>query len=258
MQVKCLRNTPTTQKQNNNKYQQEIKSWEDNLTTNNPYWSSKQLETFYGANKGNVTYVNAGTASSGPLTLQVINGTKVPKELYEYDNQLSLSDKFSKEVGLNDYYYLYPGLSWKYTNAFKDGVTGKNIDLKITVVKSDDTSKGAIISIGSHNIGTIYANLNDPSREASVTYKVEFLDHLTGSSISLFPIIGIGDLDFYQSVAVDNALRVLPGSGLSISKSASSILAKSNFSGDTKNDDPRSQAWFLLPNCSTFNYGRLQ
>lgn len=96
--------------------------------------------------------------------------------------------------------------------------------------------------------------MNDPSREASVTYKVEFLDHLTGSSISLFPIIGIGDLDFYQSVAVDNALRVLPGSGLSISKSASSILAKSNFSGDTKNDDPRSQAWFLLPNCSTFNY----
>lgn len=253
-QTAAINNAIATQKQNNNKYQQEIKSWEDNLTKDNPYWSSKQLETFYGANKGNVTYVNAGTASSGPLTLQVINGTKVPKELYEYDNQLSLSDKFSKEVGLNDYYYLYPGLSWKYTNAFKDGVTGKNIDLKITVVKSDDTSKGAIISIGSHNIGTIYANLNDPSREASVTYKVEFLDHLTGSSISLFPIIGIGDLDFYQSVAVDNALRVLPGSGLSISKSASSILAKSNFSGDTKNDDPRSQAWFLLPNCSTFNY----
>lgn len=253
-QIKQISDAIATQKQNNNKYQQEIKSWEDNLTRNNPYWSSKQLETFYGANKDNVTYVNAGTASSGPLTLRVINGTKVPKGLYEYDNQLTLSDKFSKEVGLNDYYYLYPGLSWKYTNAFKDGVTGKNIDLKITVVKSDDTSKGAIISIGSHNIGTVYANLNDPSREASVTYKVEFLDHLTGSSISLFPIIGIGDLDFYQSVSVDNALRVLPGSGLSISKSASSILAKSNFSGDTKNDDPRSQAWFLLPNCSTFNY----
>lgn len=51
-----------------------------------------------------------------------------------------------------------------------------------------------------------------------------------------------------------NALRVLPGSGLSVASNLSSITASSNFTGDTENDDPRSQAWFLLPQTTTFTY----
>lgn len=243
------------------KYQQDYANWEK---SNKQFleeaaaktgWSVQQVLDFLGKNLPNVSYVSAGsnmTFEKG--TLQSFSQSELNSILSNPKVDPGLKSYISSKA-FGNLYKLSQGVTWRYSNAFNDTKSGKSVDLKVTVQGLGLNYSGKyglppMIMVGEKYIGTDVAGIG------AVKYILTFLEHGTNTPINITSLIGVGDVDAHQSVAVYNAVSALRGS------------ENKNYSGDgylgsinTNNLDDSSegkntqyQSWFLVPNSSTVAY----
>ena len=210
---------------------------------------------FLGKNLPNVSYVSAGsnmTFDKGTLQSfsqselnSILSNPKVDPELKGY-----LSSK-----AFGDIYKLAQGTTWKYNNAFTDTKSGKSVDLKVTVQGLGLDYSGRyglppMIMVGEKYIGSDVAGIG------AVKYGLTFLEHGTNTPINITSLIGVGDVDAKQSVAVYNAVSALRGSE-NKDYSGDGYLGSINTNGVddfSEGKNTQYQSWFLVPNSSTVSY----
>ncbi|PLA89570.1 hypothetical protein CYR84_09030, partial [Ligilactobacillus salivarius] len=210
---------------------------------------------FLGQNLPNVSYVSAGsnmTFDKGTLQSfsqnelnSILSNPKVDPGLEGY--------LLSKAFG--DIYKLAQETTWKYNNAFTDTKSGKSIDLKVTVQGLGLDYSGRyglppMIMVGEKYIGSDVAGIG------AVKYGLTFLEHGTNTPINITSLIGVGDVDAAQSVAVYNAVSALRGSE-NKDYSGNGYLGSINTNGVddfSEGKNTQYQSWFLVPNSSTVSY----
>ena len=152
-------------------------------------------------------------------------------------------------------YKLSQGTTWKYNNAFTDTKSGKSVDLKVTVQGLGLNYSGKyglppMIMVGEKYIGSDVAGIG------AVKYVLTFLEHGTNTPINITSLIGVGDVDAAQSVAVYNAVSALRGSE-NKDYSGTGYLGSINTNGVddfSEGKNTQYQSWFLVPNSSTVSY----
>lgn len=218
-------------------------------------WSVQQVLGFLGKNLPNVSYVSAGdgmTFDKGTLQSfsqnelnSILNNPKVDPGLKNYIA--------SKAYG--SLYKIAQGTTWKYNNAFTDTKTGKSVDLKVTVQGLGLDYSGRyglppMIMVGEKYIGSDVAGIG------AVKYGLTFLEHGTNTPINITSLIGVGDVDAKQSVAVYNAVSALRGSE-NKDYSGNGYLGSINTNGVddfSEGKNTQYQSWFLVPNSSAVSY----
>ncbi|MDE1523679.1 SspB-related isopeptide-forming adhesin [Ligilactobacillus salivarius] len=218
-------------------------------------WSVQQVLDFLGKDLPNVSYVSAGsnmTFDKGSLQSfsqselnSILSNPKVDPGLKGYIS--------SKAYG--NLYKLSQGVSWKYNNAFTDTKSGKSVDLKVTVQGLGLDYSGRyglppMIMVGEKYIGSDVAGIG------AVKYGLTFLEHGTNTPINITSLIGVGDVDAKQSVAVYNATSALRGSE-NKNYSGDDYLGSINTNGIddfSEGKNTQYQSWFLVPNSSTISY----
>ena len=218
-------------------------------------WSVQQVLDFLGKDLPNVSYVSAGsnmTFDKGSLQSfsqselnSILSNPKVDPGLKGYIS--------SKAYG--NLYKLSQGVSWKYNNAFTDTKSGKSVDLKVTVQGLGLDYSGRyglppMIMVGEKYIGSDVAGIG------AVKYGLTFLEHGTNIPINITSLIGVGDVDAKQSVAVYNATSALRGSE-NKNYSGDDYLGSINTNGIddfSEGKNTQYQSWFLVPNSSTISY----
>lgn len=152
-------------------------------------------------------------------------------------------------------YKLEQGTTWKYNNAFTDTKSGKSVDLKVTVQGLGLDYSGRyglppMTMVGEKYIGSDVAGIG------AVKYGLTFLEHGTNTPINITSLIGVGDVDAKQSVAVYNAVSALRGSE-NKDYSGDGYLGSINTNGVddfSEGKNTQYQSWFLVPNSSTVSY----
>lgn len=152
-------------------------------------------------------------------------------------------------------YKIAQGTTWKYNNAFTDTKTGKSVDLKVTVQGLGLDYSGRyglppMIMVGEKYIGSDVAGIG------AVKYGLTFLEHGTNTPINITSLIGVGDVDAKQSVAVYNAVSALRGSE-NKDYSGNGYLGSINTNGVddfSEGKNTQYQSWFLVPNSSAVSY----
>ena len=218
-------------------------------------WSVQQVLDFLGKDLPNVSYVSAGsnmTFDKGSLQSfsqselnSILSNPKVDPGLKGYIS--------SKAYG--NLYKLSQGVSWKYNNAFTDTKSGKSVDLKVTVQGLGLDYSGryglpSMIMVGEKYIGSDVAGIG------AVKYGLTFLEHGTNTPINITSLIGVGDVDAKQSVAVYNATSALRGSE-NKNYSGDDYLGSINTNGIddfSEGKNTQYQSWFLVPNSNTISY----
>ncbi|MGK4165912.1 SspB-related isopeptide-forming adhesin [Ligilactobacillus salivarius] len=218
-------------------------------------WSVQQVLGFLGKNLPNVSYVSAGdgmTFDKGTLQSfsqnelnSILNNPKVDPGLKNYIA--------SKAYG--SLYKIAQGTTWKYNNAFTDTKTGKSVDLKVIVQGLGLDYSGRyglppMIMVGEKYIGSDVAGIG------AVKYGLTFLEHGTNTPINITSLIGVGDVDAKQSVAVYNAVSALRGSE-NKDYSGNGYLGSINTNGVddfSEGKNTQYQSWFLVPNSSSVSY----
>ena len=243
------------------KYQQDYANWEKSnkqfleAAAAKTGWSVQQVLDFLGKNLPNVSYVSAGdgmTFNKGTLQSfsqselnSILNNPKVDPGLKGYIA--------SKAYG--NLYKLSQGVTWRYNNAFTDTKSGKSVDLKVTVQGLGLNYSGRyglppMIMVGEKYIGS------DVTGIGAVRYGLTFLEHGTNTPINLTSLIGVGDVDAAQSVAVYNAVSALRGSK-NKDYSGNGYLGSINtdyLDDFSEGKNTQYQSWFLVPNSSTVSY----
>ncbi|WP_225365411.1 SspB-related isopeptide-forming adhesin [Ligilactobacillus salivarius] len=202
-----------------------------------------------------MSYVSAGdgmTFDKGTLQSfsqnelnSILNNPKVDPGLKNYIA--------SKAYG--SLYKIAQGTTWKYNNAFTDTKTGKSVDLKVTVQGLGLDYSGRyglppMIMVGEKYIGSDVAGIG------AVKYGLTFLEHGTNTPINITSLIGVGDVDAKQSVAVYNAVSALRGSE-NKDYSGNGYLGSINTNGVddfSEGKNTQYQSWFLVPNSSAVSY----
>ena len=243
------------------KYQQDYANWEKSnkqfleAAAAKTGWSVQQVLDFLGKNLPNVSYVSAGdgmTFNKGTLQSfsqselnSILNNPKVDPGLKGYIA--------SKAYG--NLYKLSQGVTWRYNNAFTDTKSGKSVDLKVTVQGLGLNYSGRyglppMIMVGEKYIGSDVAGIG------AVRYGLTFLEHGTNTPINITSLIGVGDVDAAQSVAVYNAVSALRGSK-NKDYSGNGYLGSINtdyLDDFSEGKNTQYQSWFLVPNSSTVSY----
>ncbi|WP_225360550.1 YSIRK-type signal peptide-containing protein, partial [Ligilactobacillus salivarius] len=218
-------------------------------------WSVKQVLDFLGQNLPNVSYVSAGsnmTFDKG--TLQSFSQSELNSILSNPKVDPGLKGYISSKA-FGDIYKLAQGTTWKYNNAFTDTKSGKSIDLKVTVQGLGLDYSGRyglppMIMVGEKYIGSDVAGIG------AVRYGLTFLEHGTNTPINITSLIGVGDVDAHQSVAVYNAVSALRGSE-NKDYSGNGYLGSintNNVDDFSEGKNTQYQSWFLVPNSSTVSY----
>ena len=242
-------------------YKNDYAKWENGnqqfikAATTKTGWSVQQVLDFLGQNLPNVSYVSAGsnmTFDKGTLQSfsqnelnSILSNPKVDPELKGYIA--------SKAYG--SLYKLEQGTTWKYNNAFTDTKSGKSVDLKVTVQGlgldySGRYGLSPMIMVGEKYIGSDVAGIG------AVKYGLTFLEHGTNTPINITSLIGVGDVDAKQSVAVYNAVSALRGSE-NKDYGGDGYLGSINTNGVddfSEGKNTQYQSWFLVPNSSTVSY----
>ncbi|MGO5385801.1 SspB-related isopeptide-forming adhesin, partial [Ligilactobacillus salivarius] len=243
------------------KYQQDYANWEKSNkqfledTAAKTGWSVQQVLDFLGKDLPNVSYVSAGsnmTFDKG--TLQSFSQSELNSILSNPKVDPGLKGYISSKA-FGDIYKLAQGTTWKYNNAFTDTKSGKSIDLKVTVqgLGLDYSGKYGLppmIMVGEKYIGSDVAGIG------AVRYGLTFLEHGTNTPINLTSLIGVGDVDAHQSVAVYNAVSALRGSE-NKDYSGNGYLGSintNNVDDFSEGKNTQYQSWFLVPNSSTVSY----
>ncbi|MGN9008903.1 SspB-related isopeptide-forming adhesin, partial [Ligilactobacillus salivarius] len=218
-------------------------------------WSVQQVLDFLGKNLPNVSYISAGanmTFDKG--TLQSFNQNELNSILSNPKVDPGLKGYISSKA-YGSLYKLSQGTTWKYNNAFTDTKSGKSIDLKVTVQGLGLNYSGkyglpSMIMVGEKYIGSDVAGIG------AVKYGLTFLEHGTNTPINITSLIGVGDVDAAQSVAVYNAVSALRGSE-NKDYSGNGYLGSINTNGVddfSEGKNTQYQSWFLVPNSSTVSY----
>lgn len=218
-------------------------------------WSVQQVLNFLGKNLPNVSYVSAGsnmTFDKG--TLQSFSQSELSSILSNPKVDPGLKNYLSSKA-YGSLYKLAQGTTWKYNNAFTDTKSGKSVDLKVTVQGLGLNYSGKyglppMIMVGEKYIGSDVAGIG------AVKYGLTFLEHGTNTPINITSLIGIGDVDAKQSVAVYNAVSALRGSE-NKDYSGAGYLGSINTNGVddfSEGKNTQYQSWFLVPNSSTASY----
>lgn len=243
------------------KYQQDYANWEKSNkqfleeAASKTGWSVQQVLDFLGKNLPNVSYVSAGsnmTFDKG--TLQSFSQSELNSILSNPKVDPGLKGYLSSKA-FGDIYKLAQGTTWKYNNAFTDTKSGKSIDLKVTVQGLGLDYSGRyglppMIMVGEKYIGSDVAGIG------AVKYGLTFLEHGTNTPINITSLIGVGDVDAAQSVAVYNAVSALRGSE-NKDYSGNGYLGSINTTGVddfSEGKNTQYQSWFLVPNSSTVSY----
>lgn len=218
-------------------------------------WSVQQVLDFLGKDLPNVSYISAGanmTFDKG--TLQSFNQNELNSILSNPKVDPGLKGYISFKA-YGSLYKLSQGTTWKYNNAFTDTKSGKSIDLKVTVQGLGLDYSGRygllpMIMVGEKYIGSDVAGIG------AVRYGLTFLEHGTNTPINITSLIGVGDVDAAQSVAVYNAVSALRGSE-NKDYSGTGYLGSINTNGAddfSEGKNTQYQSWFLVPNSSTVSY----
>ena len=218
-------------------------------------WSVQQVLDFLGQNLPNVSYVSAGsnmTFDKG--TLQSFSQNELNSILSNPKVDPGLKGYIASKA-YGSLYKLEQGTTWKYNNAFTDTKSGKSVDLKVTVQGLGLDYSGRyglppMIMVGEKYIGSDVAGIG------AVRYGLTFLEHGTNTPINITSLIGVGDVDAAQSVAVYNAVSALRGSE-NKDYSGTGYLGSINRNGVddfSEGKNTQYQSWFLVPNSSTVSY----
>ncbi|WP_369022028.1 SspB-related isopeptide-forming adhesin [Ligilactobacillus salivarius] len=218
-------------------------------------WSVQQVLDFLGKDLPNVSYISAGanmTFDKG--TLQSFNQNELNSILSNPKVDPGLKGYISSKA-YGSLYKLSQGTTWKYNNAFIDTKSGKSIDLKVTVQGLGLNYSGkyglpSMIMVGEKYIGSDVAGIG------AVKYGLTFLEHGTNTPVKITSLIGVGDVDAKQSVAVYNAVSALRGSE-NKDYSGDGYLGSINTNGVddfSEGKNTQYQSWFLVPNSSTVSY----
>ena len=218
-------------------------------------WSVQQVLDFLGKNLPNVSYVSAGsnmTFDKG--TLQSFSQSELNSILSNPKVDPGLKGYIASKA-YGSLYKLSQGTTWKYNNAFTDTKSGKSVDLKVTVQGLGLDYSGRyglppMIMVGEKYIGSDVAGIG------AVKYGLTFLEHGTNTPINITSLIGVGDVDAEQSVAVYNAVSALRGSE-NKDYSGNGYLGSINTNGVddfSEGKNTQYQSWFLVPNSSTVSY----
>ncbi|MDW3023677.1 SspB-related isopeptide-forming adhesin [Ligilactobacillus salivarius] len=218
-------------------------------------WSVQQVLDFLGQNLPNVSYVSAGsnmTFDKG--TLQNFSQNELNSILSNPKVDPGLKGYIASKA-YGSLYKLEQGTTWKYNNAFTDTKSGKSVDLKVTVQGLGLDYSGRyglppMIMVGEKYIGSDVAGIG------AVKYGLTFLEHGTNIPINITSLIGVGDVDAKQSVAVYNAVSALRGSE-NKDYSGDGYLGSINTNGVddfSEGKNTQYQSWFLVPNSSTVSY----
>ena len=218
-------------------------------------WSVQQVLDFLGKDLPNVSYISAGanmTFDKG--TLQSFNQNELNSILSNPKVDPGLKGYISSKA-YGSLYKLSQGTTWKYNNAFTDTKSGKSIDLKVTVQGLGLNYSGkyglpSMIMVGEKYIGSDVAGIG------AVKYGLTFLEHGTNTPVKITSLIGVGDVDAKQSVAVYNAVSALRGSE-NKDYSGDGYLGSINTNGVddfSEGKNTQYQSWFLVPNSSTVSY----
>lgn len=242
------------------KYKEDYAAWEKETkqflekTASETGWSVQQVLDFLGKDLPNVSYVSAGkdmTFDKGSLRSfsqselnSILSNSKVDPGLKNYLK--------TKEWG--NLYKLEQGVSWKYINVFKDTKTGKMVDVKVTIQGlgnnySNKYGLPPMIMVGEKYIGTDVAGIG------AVRYGLEFFEHGTDKKVTIPSLLGAGDIDYNQSIAVFNATSVLRGSK-NKEANGKDYLGSISTGGDdtTEGKDSKYQSWFLLHDVDNLSY----
>lgn len=242
------------------KYKEDYAAWEKETkqflekTASETGWSVQQVLDFLGKDLPNISYVSAGkdmTFDKGSLRSfsqselnSILSNSKVDPGLKNYLK--------TKEWG--NLYKLEQGVSWKYINVFKDTKTGKMVDVKVTIQGlgnnySNKYGLPPMIMVGEKYIGTDVAGIG------AVRYGLEFFEHGTDKKVTIPSLLGAGDIDYNQSIAVFNATSVLRGSK-NKEANGKDYLGSISTGGDdiTEGKDSKYQSWFLLHDVDNLSY----
>ena len=218
-------------------------------------WSVQQVLDFLGKDLPNVSYISAGanmTFDKG--TLQSFNQNELNSILSNPKVDPGLKGYIASKA-YGNLYKLSQGVTWRYNNAFTDTKSGKSVDLKVTVQGLGLNYSGRyglppMIMVGEKYIGS------DVTGIGAVRYGLTFLEHGTNTPINLTSLIGVGDVDAAQSVAVYDAVSALRGSK-NKNYSGTGYLGSINTNGVddfSEGKNTQYQSWFLVPNSSTVSY----
>ena len=218
-------------------------------------WSVQQVLDFLGKDLPNVSYISAGTNMTFDKgTLQSFSQNELNSILSNPKVDPGLKGYISSKA-YGSLYKLAQGVTWKYNNAFTDTKSGKSVDLKVTVQGLGLDYRGKyglppMIMVGEKYIGSDVAGIG------AVKYGLTFLEHGTNTPINITSLIGVGDVDAKQSVAVYNAVSALRGSE-NKDYSGKDYLGSINTNGVddfSEGKNTQYQSWFLVPNASTVSY----
>ena len=184
----------------------------DHPTYYNSPWTHKQLDSLLGNNASQVTPVTP----LGRLSRKMLSGDKALKAS-DLPNHAKYSYNRSRRIDHNNVnvYKLRNGMNWRYYNAFRANPSGQWLDVDFHIYAVGPQHKGynqgeaTYINVGNDIMGTaILGNVD------YISYRVTFYKHNTNQRFSINPLIGYGDIDYYQYVNMHNSPRNLGGPSL--------------------------------------------
>lgn len=186
-------------------FKDDLKNWRDKFTKKleDTYgWTEDQINAFFGDELKHTSLIDANTCIDGAATTLDDTGlTKVPLNKDTWGTLPSWVKTVEETKG--HLYELHVGSTFKYKNVFTDSNTNKNVDIKF-IVTDLSGEKSGIFALDPNNLIWDRAA---PSVKIPVTgLRAEFLesDKKVDTPIEINPIIGVGDIDCYQSLIIKN------------------------------------------------------
>ena len=285
--IEQQKNDLTKWRENNKSQEDQFKknlaTWTDKFIgeLQNRYgWSKDQINAFFGDDLGPASLIDANTCVDGKWTR--LDDTGLTKAQLNKSTWVTLPSWVNTAEETREHLYeLHVGDTFKYKNVFTDSKTNKDVDIKFTVTDLSGEKSG-IFALHPKKLIWVRAA---PSTKVPVTgLKAEFLEADTNNPIEINPIIGVGDIDYYQSLIIKNdqirgntdkaknnnilfGRNVVKNSIQEIKdKKLNPYLVKDpNFNNDDivlRNSDggigspsmPGFQAWIRLKNTTSFNF----
>ena len=233
------------------KYQKDLAAYEKeakNPKTNSSEWSQEQIDSFLNGDAANVSVVSGNSSSHNvKMGTEVQNGVKpIAKSKLPAQVQKSINKSLDNKTG--DIYKLQKGLAVKYTHAFTDAKTDKDVDVLWTISGYSGTNSQYFpyVSIDKDQIGNgILGNAK------SISYNLKFYEAGTNKPISIDALMGYGDIDQMQWTSLNNSgAAILHGKKLT----QSGTKLSSTEEVDVKPSNLDYQGWYLPKNITEANY----
>ena len=218
-------------------YQKDLAAYNGTDTTphisgNNSEWSDSQIMNFLGSGAGNVVLVSGQPGSSQ----SIVSGTQIKVGSAEYTKAENLPTSDGTGNPLKGHvgfvFKLGSGVAVKYANVLTDS-NGNKLDV---VLKVTSASGDGYIDILRTKIATQVFS-DGPT---TVNYSLTFYKAGTSTAVSIPNLVGFGDIDAGQSLAINQSNMLV---GKNLSKTSSGHIT-SQGSDQANPSDTSNQAWF--------------